>query len=290
MTFFMRNEEQVLKQALDFASADDRVRAVILNGSRVNQNAPKDFMRDYDVVFFVNDIEDMSFKRDRSWIAQFGELVMLQQNNFDDGSYIFLMQFDDSVRIDLYFYDINKVNAKAKEDSLSIVLLDKDNVINQLPEPNESTYFITKPSMEKWDATLNELWWLQIYIAKELWREELPLVKELYDVYFIDSLRALVEWSIGYKHNWQINVGKCGKWFKYFLDKDLYEEYISFYTGADYAEIWDRLLKVGSFIRKIGIELADKLGYEYPMQYDINVSQYIRRVRQLPKDVQSMEN
>lgn len=284
----MRNEEQVLKQVLEFANSDDRIRAVILNGSRVNQNAPKDFMQDYDVVFFVNDIENMSFKRDRSWIGRFGELVMLQQNNFDDGSYIFLMQFDDSVRIDLYFYDINKVNAKAKEDSLSIVLLDKDNVINQLPEPNESTYFIAKPSMEKWDATLNELWWLQIYIAKELWREELPLVKKLYDVYFIDSLRELIEWSIGYKHNWKVNAGKYGKWFKYFLDKDLYGEYISFYTGADYAEIWDKLLKVGSFIRKIGVELADKLGYEYPMQYDINVSQYIRRVQRLPKDAQSI--
>ena len=88
----MKSEEQVLKQILEFASNEDRVRVVVLNGSRLNINAPKDIMQDYDVVFFINGVEDISYKTDQGWIKQFGNLVILQQNNFDDDSDIFLLK------------------------------------------------------------------------------------------------------------------------------------------------------------------------------------------------------
>lgn len=51
----MRTENEVLTQLLDFANNEDKVRAVILNGSRVNPNLEKDIFCDYDVVFSVTD-------------------------------------------------------------------------------------------------------------------------------------------------------------------------------------------------------------------------------------------
>ena len=108
-----------MKQILDFANSEDRVRAVMLNGSRVNPNAPKDIMQDYDIVFFITDIEDLSYKIDQSWISAFGELVIMQQNDFEDGAYIFLMQFKDGIRIDLSFQDIRRIEESVREDTLS---------------------------------------------------------------------------------------------------------------------------------------------------------------------------
>ena len=67
----MRKENEVIKQILDFAHEEDRVRAVMLNGSRVNSNAPKDLMQDYDVVFFITDIKNVSYKTNRQWINRF---------------------------------------------------------------------------------------------------------------------------------------------------------------------------------------------------------------------------
>ena len=34
----------------------------MLNGSRVNPNVPKDIMQDYDIAFFITDIEDLVIK------------------------------------------------------------------------------------------------------------------------------------------------------------------------------------------------------------------------------------
>lgn len=280
----MRKEKEVIKQILDFANREDCVRAVMLNGSRLNSNAPKDIMQDYDVVFFITDIEVASFKINRNWINMFGELVIMQQNDFEDGAYIFLMQFKDGVRIDLSFKDIKKIEELAKEDTLSKIILDKDNINLDLPSPNDSIHYVQKPSRKEFDKTLNEAWWIQTYVAKAIWRDELPLAKYMFDVILIDCIRKLLSWHIGEVYNWNINVGKCGKWLKHFLCEETYNEFIGLYPAVDYEEMWKSLFHAGRFIQKIGKDLAEKLEYKYPMQDDINVTEYLHRIRVLPKD------
>jgi len=51
----MRIESEVIDQLLQFAHADEKVRAVILNGSRVNPNVTKDIFCDYDLLFVVTE-------------------------------------------------------------------------------------------------------------------------------------------------------------------------------------------------------------------------------------------
>ena len=52
----MRSEAEMMKLILDYARANEDVRAVMMNGSRANPNAPKDLFQDYDIVFFVKDV------------------------------------------------------------------------------------------------------------------------------------------------------------------------------------------------------------------------------------------
>ena len=51
----MRSEEEMMNLILQVAKDDERVRAVYLNGSRTNPNAPKDRFQDNDVVYDVTD-------------------------------------------------------------------------------------------------------------------------------------------------------------------------------------------------------------------------------------------
>jgi aminoglycoside 6-adenylyltransferase len=283
----MREESQVMKQILEFAHSEDKVRAVMLNGSRLNNNAPKDIMQDYDVVFFITNIEDNSFKINRDWIDKFGELIIMQQNDFEDGSNIFLMQFNDGVRIDLHFEDISKIEQAVKEDTLSKIILDKDNMNLELPLPNDSMYYVQRPDKKEFDKALNEAWWIQTYVAKAIWRDELPLAKYMFDVILIECIRKLLSWHAGEVNNWTVNVGKCGKWIKHFLSEEIYNEFITLYPTINYEEMWEALFYAGRFIEKIARPLAEKLGYSYPMQHDINVTQYLRRIKALPKDAKS---
>jgi aminoglycoside 6-adenylyltransferase len=53
----MRSEREMIDLILNFARDSDAVRAVVMNGSRVNPNAKRDPFQDYDVVYFVRSVQ-----------------------------------------------------------------------------------------------------------------------------------------------------------------------------------------------------------------------------------------
>lgn len=56
----MRSEQEMMNMFLDFALNDERIRFVTLEGSRTNKHIRPDNFQDYDISYFVTDIE--SFK------------------------------------------------------------------------------------------------------------------------------------------------------------------------------------------------------------------------------------
>lgn len=285
----MRSDEQVLKQILDFAQNDANIRAVVMNGSRVNPNILIDIFCDYDVICFAHDIE--RYVIDQSWIPSFGDQVILQFNRDDEQpekSFVFLMQFADGVRIDLSFADLDMIQTSL-DDSLTVVLLDKDQCILPVPAPNESSYITKKPSQAEYDLMVNEFWWVSTYVAKALWRNETVTAKYLFEVILHDCLNRMVTWYIAMMHDWQINVGKMGKKFGKLLPPDFWQELLSTYPGIEEEDIWQALFRAGELMRKVSIPVAENLGYDYHYGEDERVSAYLRQVMHLPKDAQSFD-
>lgn len=276
----MRNKKVMMKLIKDFALNNDNIRLMVMNGSRVNPNAPEDKMQDYDVACFLNNISEKPFLNDRNWINYFGEIAMVQQNFFEDDSYIFLIQFKDGVRIDICFVDLANYLESLEEDSLSKVIIDKDNLVVNNIEATEDSYFVKKPNAQKIFKTFNNLWWIQLNIAKGLWRNEIPYAKFMYDEVMMKQIRDITSWYISSNNSWEINVGKAGKWFYRFLDKDLYNEFLSLYTDSKIDNIWEGLFKSQEYIRKIGMYLESKISYfSYPYQDDENVSELVLKIK-----------
>lgn len=73
----MRSEQQMYDLILNFAKSEERIRAVTLEGSRTNRNIPADEFQDYDITFFVTDMD--GFTADDAWLDVFGERQILQK-------------------------------------------------------------------------------------------------------------------------------------------------------------------------------------------------------------------
>jgi aminoglycoside 6-adenylyltransferase len=280
----MKNEAEVLNQILEYAHNNNKIRAVILNGSRVNPNVTKDIFCDYDVIFAVTDPE--YFLHNQEWIKHFGELVIMQQNKLREDKeewVIFLMLFIDGVRIDLSFRNIETIN-NYLNDSLTKVLLDKDNRIPELEQPNDKSYFTNQPTKEEFAKVMNEILWCSTNVAKGLWREEMPYAKYMFDVIVRNCMITMLGWYVGMNNNWHMNTGMAGRWLIKFLPAEIWESFNSTYAGSDHNDMWDSLMEAGRLTRSIGIEIADKLGFEYPLEDDQRVKEYLERVRFLPKN------
>ena len=288
----MRSDKEMLDLILNFAQNDERIRAVIMNGSRVNPNAKKDPFQDFDVVYLVKDVEP--FKRNPVVVSYFGDIMILQTPEDmgepppeNDGHYVYLMQFLDGTRIDLSFYPLDRA-AEIVTDSLSLVLLDKDQLIPDLPPPNDRGYLPKKPTAKSFADCCNEFWWVSPYVAKGLWRDELTYAKYMLDTVVRDEFMKMLTWYIGVQTGFQKSPGKLGKYFKNYLDPELWVLLERTYADACPEHIWGSLLVMGDIFRQTANVVADYFGFTYPHQDDINVTRYLHHIKSLPKDAKTI--
>lgn len=284
----MRSEAEMRDLILETARNDARIRAVILNGSRANPHAPTDIFQDYDIVYVVTEIAP--FVNDRSWPDRFGERIIMQRpdesNIFPAGdhpSYGLLMQFADGNRIDLTLFPMDKLHAM-EVDSLSVLWLDKDGIIDPFPPSSESGYLPTPPTAQEFADCCNEFWWVSTYVAKGLWRREIVYAKAMQDQYVRPMLQQMLVWHIGIQTEFSRNPGKDGKYFQHYLEPGLWEMLMATYAGAEYGPTWDAQEAMGRLFRLIAEPVATHFGFTYAVEEDQKVSVHLQHVRSLPQD------
>jgi aminoglycoside 6-adenylyltransferase len=288
----MRTEQQIFDLIIKTAKDDDRIRAVILNGSRANPNTPRDIFQDFDIVYIVTELEP--FKHNLEWIKRFGEMMILQlPDEMDDPppggwkGFTYLMQFMDGNRIDLSIYPLSRLEEMEK-DSLSILLLDKDGIVAPFAPPNENVYLPKPPTAKSFADSCNEFWWVTPYVAKGLWRKEIIYARHILDEYVREQLMKMLNWRIGIKTGFLKNPGKLGKYYKDFLEPELWNLLLDTYSPAEYEKTWDALFGMCSLFRKVAIEIADQYQFDYPYGEVERVSAHLAHVRQLPRNAKEI--
>jgi aminoglycoside 6-adenylyltransferase len=288
----MRSEHEMVELIINTAQKDARVRAVIMNGSRVNPNAPRDIFQDYDIVYIVSEVEP--FIHDFTWIAQFGELMILQMPEdildpppSNDGCFVYLMQFTDGNRIDLTLYPISKLDQLGK-DSLSLLLLDKDGIIPPFDPPSDLDYRPQPPTAKQFADCCNEFWWVAPYVAKGLWREEITYAKHMLDVFVRDEFMKMIAWSVGVKTHFTQSSGKNGKYARKFLKPEEWDRLMLTYADASYEHTWEALEAMCDLFHRLAVDIAEQFGFDYPHDDARRVWAHIKYIRLLPRDAKTM--
>lgn len=279
----MRTEEEMFELILAIAKKDERIRCVYLNGSRANSKVKKDQYQDFDIVYVVTEMA--SFLEDAEWLTQFGEIAMIQEPNgskfgWGDGhsskdSYTWLMLFTDGNRIDLHL-DVKEIASKRfLADSLTVLLLDKENLLPKIPVATDETHWIKKPSQAEFLGCCNEFWWCLNNVGKGLTRNQLPYAIRMYHETVHSELDQMLEWSIAMTRDFQVSTGLWGKYFKNFLTKEDYDYYLQTYSRGEQAAIWQAILTATNLFSQKAQEVAHHLGYTYNQKEESNMMAYL---------------
>jgi aminoglycoside 6-adenylyltransferase len=286
----MRSEKEIIDLVLVTAKEDERIRAVIMSGSRADPDIPRDSFQDFDIVYLVTDV--VPFARNMDWIKRFGELMILQtpEDMGDppgegDGSYAYLMQFQDGNRIDLGIVPLAGKDKVLAENHR--VLLDKDGIFESAPEP-PTPEWRSPPSARQFGDCCNEFWWVCPYAAKGLWRGEPVYTKRLMETLVRDQLTRMLGWHVGVMSGFTRNPGKFGRFLEKHLDPGLWDGLMKTYVGVDDESVWQALFRMTELFRQAANEVADRLGYQYPKGDDERVSAHLRHVKGLPGDAKEI--
>ena len=284
----MRSEQEIFQRILEFIGPDDNIRAAVLNGSRANPNIKRDPFQDFDVACLVRDVHP--YLRNWDIVRFFGEpmIVQLPEDMSDPpadggGHYSYLMQFMDGNRIDLSFFPPEQWDRPTK-DSLTVVLLDKDGRLKNIPPASEKDYLPKPPTEKAFQDCCNEFWWVSPYVAKGLWRGELIYAKSVLDEIVRPQLMKMLVWYFGLQTDFNKSPGKLGKNFKDVFDAAIQAEIKITYADAESENIWKSLFAMDSLFRKLAHNVADRFRFNYPQGDDDRVSAHLRHVQTLPRN------
>ena len=276
----MRSEREMLELIINTAKEDERIRGVIMSGSRADTHAPKDIYQDYDIIYFVTDVAP--FWNNTAWLEEkFGGISLLQTPEImslippdNDGSFVFLTIFEDGNRIDLNITSDPYID----DGEPVIVLLDKTGELSGI-KPREDFWYIKPPAEKLFHDCCNEFHWCLNNVAKGIARDELPYVMEMFNNYVRNGLNIMTDWYIGAENDFKVSAGKMGKYYKKYLPEELYKMYAATYSDSDYDNIWRAVFTACALFRRLAEAVAEKFGYTYNISDDENIIDYMNKVK-----------
>ncbi|MBO0992824.1 aminoglycoside 6-adenylyltransferase [Bacillus sp. SD088] len=288
----MRSEAELMETLIGFAKSDPRIRLVTLEGSRTNSNIPRDSFQDFDLSFFVTDLE--SFTENDDWLDQFGKRLIMQKPEDMElfppelGNWFsYLMVFADGHKVDLTLIPLEEVEDYfSKSDGLVEILLDKDSLVKQDIQANDQQYWMKQPTAREFDDCCNEFWMVATYVVKGLARKEILFaIDHLHEIARPNLLR-MMSWQIGFKYGYNFSLGKNYKFIKQYLPEEDWELLLSTYSQQGYPNMWQSLFTCYQLFRKYAKLVAGGLGFPYP-EYDAAITSYTEKIYRTLNDKRS---
>ena len=139
----MRTETEMMNLILQIAETL-KIEAVAISGSRTEDRALKDEFQDYDVVYLVENFEELI--SDLSWLDQFGKRIIKQEVILGHRC-LYLMLFEDGNRIDLTLCPKEHIQEWVDSEAGFTVLVDQKGLFESYSSSPER--FWIHPASEK---------------------------------------------------------------------------------------------------------------------------------------------
>ena len=266
----MRAETEMLDVVLKTAETL-QVTAVAMSGSRTDTKASKDEFQDYDVVYVVENLDELI--TDLSWLDQFGKRIIEQEVGLGQRR-LYLMLFEDGNRIDLTLCPKQQIQEWVDSEAVFIVLEDKKGLFESNP-PNLQRYWTSQASEKDFKESCNEFWWVSAYVVKGIHRNHL--------VYATDHLYGICQQELLKLLAWQVTADKgtidVGKNYKYlfqYLPAEKEKEFSNLLDFSSVEKLTQSLFATMTLFHQEAQSFSLKTGFPYDKETAEKMIEYAK--------------
>jgi len=264
----MRTEPEILD--LIFQTAKTlQVEAIAMSGSRTNSQVPQDEFQDYDVVYVVDDLDNLT--NDLSWLDQFGKRLIEQEVTLGHRR-LYLMLFEDRNRIDLTLCPKQQIQEWVDSEADYTVLKDDKGLFESYP-PSPRRYWTNPASQTDFEKVCNEFWWVSAYVVKGICRNQLIYATDhLYGICQQELLKVLA-WQVASDRG-VVDIGKNYKYLFQYLPIENGEEFSNLLDFSSLDKITQSLLATMQLFHQEAQSLAQKMGFDYDKEVAEKMLEY----------------
>ena len=246
-----------------------QVKAVAMSGSRTNPKTLKDEFQDYDVVYVVENLDELI--TDLSWLDQFGKRIIEQEVVLDHRR-LYLMLFEDGNRIDLTLCPKEHIQEWVDSEAGFTVLEDPEHLFEPCSQ-NLERYWTNPTSAIEFEKSCNEFWWVSAYVVKGICRNQL--------IYAIDHLYGICQQELLKVLAWQVasdrgavDIGKNYKYLFTSLPDEKEKEFSNLLDFSSKEKITQSLFATMKFFHQEAQSLAQKMGFGYDKEVAEKMIEY----------------
>lgn len=266
----MRTETEMLDVILQTAQTL-QIEAVAMSGSRTNPKAPKDEFQDYDVVYVVDDLDNLT--SDLVWLDPFGTRI-IEQHNILGNRRLYLMLFEDGNRIDLTLCPKMHIKEWVESEADFTVLEDTKGLFAPY-SPNPQRYWTSPASEIEFEKACNEFWWVSAYVVKGICRKQLLYATDhLYGICQQELLKVLA-WQVAADKR-TIDIGKNYKYLFNYLPAEKEKEFLNLLDFSNVEKLTQALFATIQLFHREAQILAQKMGFTYDKEVAEKMIEYAK--------------
>ena len=264
----MRAEAEMLDIIIKIAK-NLKVKAIAMSGSRTNQKVQTDEFQDYDVVYVVDNLDNLT--RDISWLDQFGKRIIEQEVRLGHRR-LYLMLFEDGNRIDLTLCPKDHIQEWVDSEADYTVLKDDKGLFESyLPSPKR--YWTDPTSQTDFEKACNEFWWVSAYVVKGICRNQLIYATDhLYGICQQELLKVLAWQVVADKGT--VDIGKNYKCLFQYLPTEKEKEFSGLLDFSCVDKLIQSLFDTMQLFHQEAQSLAQKMGFDYDKEVAEKMIQY----------------
>ena len=264
----MRTETEMLDVVLKTAETL-QVTAVAMSGSRTDTKASKDEFQDYDVVYVVDDFDNLM--SDLSWLDYFGKRIIEQEVVLDHRR-LYLMLFEDGNRIDLTLCPKQQIQEWVDSEAGFTVLEDSEHLFEPY-SPNLERFWIHPANETDFKNSYNEFWWVSAYVIKGICRKQVIYATDhLYGICQQELLKILA-WQVASDRR-NVDIGKNYKYLFNYLPAEKKKEFSNLLDFSSKEKITQSLFATMKFFHQEAQSLAQAMGFDYDKEVAEKMIEY----------------
>ena len=264
----MRAETEILDLILQTAQTL-QVEAVAISGSRTDTKAPKDEFQDYDVVYVVDDFDNLT--SDLSWLDYFGKRIIEQEVVLDHRR-LYLMLFEDGNRIDFTLCPKDHIQEWVDSEAGFTVLEDPEHLFEPYSQ-NLERYWTSPASAIDFEKACNEFWWVSAYVVKGICRKQVIYATDhLYGICQQELLKVL-SWQVASEKG-AVDIGKNYKYLFNYFPTEKEKEFSNLLDFSNIEKITQSLFATMQLFHQEAQFFAHKMGFYYDKEVAEKMIQY----------------
>ncbi len=279
--------EKLERDFISWAQNVEDIRAAFVVGSRARKDHPADEWSDMDIIIFTS--KKNYYLSNKDWFKNFGDICTSFVTQTNGGDTECLTLFDGGWQVDFVIDTTDNLNYIVKNKITPNnfyrgvkVLIDKDNVANDIMPQCSKAPQGSSLSEDKFLQTANMFWFVALYVAKQILRNELWVVKAR-DTNLKELLLQMIEWHEKTVNGVEYDTWHAGRFLCEWTSKETQAELQNSYGHFDRLDSWKALMSTITLFKRLSHDICEKMNFSYPHDLENSVSNWIDQNSKLIK-------